>query len=392
VTEGVDPYIVSVDDHLIEPPDLWTSRLPARLRDRGPRLINTAEGIDWEIDGQRVKFPWVTASAGQPLDERRQTNIQWRDLRPGCYDPAERIKDMDVDGVIASLCFPSLPGFGGTKFNLLADRELGFACIQAYNDFQIDEWAGAAPGRLFAMILVPYWDPELAVTELHRCAGKGAVAVAFTENPSRQGFPSLHDQGRYWDPFFSAVQEASLPLCIHFGSSSFLITSGPDAPPIVESVASPLNSQLALIDWIFSGVFNRFPGLRVAFSESYLGWIPFVLEHADRHWRKHYNWAVDRTMVPRPPTEYFDDNIWACLVYEDFGAEMIERIGVNKILAEADYPHPDSEWPNTRKFLEERLNHLKPSDRMKVLRTNAVDLFGLTLCPTDRHADLEGKP
>jgi predicted TIM-barrel fold metal-dependent hydrolase len=372
------PYIVSVDDHLIEPPSLWESRLPAKHRERGPRSITTPGGVFWEIDGQRYPFIGLAASAGIALDERRQ-DLGWDDIRPGCYDPVERVKDMDIDGVLASLCFPSLPGFGGSKFNMLEDRELGLACIRAYNDFQIVEWAGSAPGRLFAMVLLPYWDTKLAVQELQRTAAKGAVAVAFTENPYRQGFPSLHDKDRFWDPVFAAAQEAEIVLCLHFGSSSFMITSAPDAPHIIETVAGPLNSQLALIDWIFSGVFDRFPRLQVVFSESYLGWLPFVLEHADRHWNTHSNWAFDRSIVPRPPTEYFHENISVCLVYDPFGASMIERIGVDKVMAEADYPHPDSQWPNTSKVLEEYLAHLSPEDRTKVLRTNAEKLFHLDL-------------
>jgi predicted TIM-barrel fold metal-dependent hydrolase len=374
----VKPYIVSVDDHLVEPPTLWESRLPAKLRDRGPRSIKTSDGLFWEIDGERYPFAGLAATAGIPLEDRRR-GLEWDDIRPGCFDPVERVKDMDVDGVLASLCFPSVPGFGGSKLNKLEDRELAFACLQAYNDFQIDEWAGAAPGRLFAMVLLPYWDPKLAVEELQRTAANGAVAVAFTENPYRQGFPSLHDKDRYWDPVFAAAQETEMVLCLHFGSSSFMMTSAPDAPHIIETVAGPFNSQLAFIDWIFSGVFERFPRLQVVFSESYLGWLPFVLEHADRHWNTHFNWAIDRSVVPRPPSEYFRDNISVCLVYDPFGASMIERIGVDKVMAEADYPHPDSQWPNTSKVLEEYLQHLSPEDRMKVFRTNAERVFHLDL-------------
>ncbi len=381
MTNTVDskPYIVSVDDHLIEPASLWESRLPAKLKSRGPRAIETSAGVHWEMEGERiVDYTLNIASAGHPLEERtRLTDLFWEDIRPGSYDPVERVKDMDIDGVIASLCFPSLSGFGGNKFNAI-DRELGFACIQAYNDFQIEEWAGSAPGRLFAMVLLPYWDTALAIEELHRTAAKGAVAIAFNENPYRQGFPSLHDHG-YWDPLFAAVEEAGLPLCLHFGSSSFLFTSAPDAPRIVRSSAAPLNSQLACIDWICSGVFERFPGLQAVFSESYLGWIPFVLEHCDHNWSHNFAWSVDRADLPRPPSEYFSENISVCLVYDRFGAELIERIGVDRVLAEADYPHPDSQWPNTRKVLEEYLDHLAPGDRMKVLRTNAEKLFNLQL-------------
>jgi predicted TIM-barrel fold metal-dependent hydrolase len=372
------PYIVSVDDHLVEPRSLWESRLPAKLRERGPRSITTDDGQFWEIDGERFPFAGLGATAGIPLDQRRR-GLTWDDIRPGCYDPVERVKDMDVDGVLASLCFPSVPGFGGTRLNKLPDRELALACIQAYNDFQIDEWAGSAPGRLFAMVLLPYWDPQLAVQELERTAARGAVAVTFSENPSRQGFPSLHDKDRYWDPVFAAAQETDTVLCLHFGSSSFMMTSAPDAPHVIESIAGPFNSQLAFIDWIFSGVFERFPELQVVFSESYLGWLPFVLEHADRHWNTHFNWAFDRTIVPRPPSEYFRENISVCLVYDPFGASMIEHIGVDKVMAEADFPHPDSQWPNTAKVLEEYLAHLSPGDRTKVLRTNAERVFHLDL-------------
>jgi predicted TIM-barrel fold metal-dependent hydrolase len=287
---------------------------------------------------------------------------------------------MDEDGVIASLCFPSLAGFGGTRFNCIDDRELGLACIEAYNDFQTDEWAGSARGRLFAMVLLPYWDTELAVRELQRAKSKGAVAVAFSENPYRQGFPSIHDKDRYWDPVFAAAQEAEMPLCMHFGSSSWVIdTTSPDAPRLVHYVSTPMNSMSAFIDWLISGVFERFPGLQVVFSESYIGWIPFILEHADTGWSRHYAWTYERSHLPRAPSEYFHQNVSVCLVYEANGARKIEEIGPDRVLAEADYPHSDSLWPNTRKVLEEHLSHLSAEDRMKVLRTNADKLFHLNL-------------
>ncbi len=374
-----EPYIVSVDDHVIEPASVWESRLPAHLRARGPRATDAPDGVYWEFNGERIGSAVAAACVGIPL-EARSGAYHWEDIRPGCYDPVERVKDMDEDGIIASLCFPSLPGFGGTKFNCIDDRELGLACIEAYNDFQTDEWAGLAPGRLFAMVLLPYWDTNLAVKELLRCASKGAVAVAFSENPYRQGYPSIHDQEGYWDPVFAAAQEAGMPLCMHFGSSSWVIeTTSPDAPRIVHTVSSPLNSMSAFIDWTLSGVFERFPGLQIVFSESYVGWIPFVLEHCDTHWSRHFAWTHDRKMLPRLPSEYFHQNISVCLVYEATGAREIEHIGVDRVLAESDYPHSDSLWPNTRKVLEEHLSHLSPEDRLKVLRTNADRLFHLNL-------------
>jgi predicted TIM-barrel fold metal-dependent hydrolase len=380
---GAMPKIVSVDDHLIEPPTLWESRLPSNLRDLGPRATDTADGVVWELAGERFPTSIISAAAGLPKEERTFRGMHWDDIRPGCYDPAERVKDMDLDGVAASLCFPTFPGFGGTRFQILNDRELGFACIQAYNDFQTDEWAASAPGRLFPMVLLPYWDPAKAAEEIQRTAAKGAVAITFSENPSRQGFPSIHDRDGYWDPVWAAAQEAEMPLCIHFGSSSWVITTSEDSPLIVGSVAAPLNSQLAFTDWLLSGLFERFPKLQVVFSESYLGWVPFMLEHADRHWSNHFAWAFDRASLPRKPSEYFQTNVSVCLVYDPFGASQIERIGVERVLAEADYPHPDSEWPNTRKVLAACLAHLSVADQTKVLRTNAERLFRLKLADAD---------
>jgi predicted TIM-barrel fold metal-dependent hydrolase len=377
------PYIVSVDDHVIEPAHTWESRLPAALRERGPRAFEDANGVYWTFNGKRMEAgestSLVSACAGIPLEKR--TGIHhWDDIRPGCFDPVERVKDMDEDGIIASLCFPSLPGFGGTKFNCIDDYELALACIQAYNDFQTDEWAGSAPGRLFGMILLPYWDPQIAVRELQRSKDKGAVAIAFTENPYRQGFPSIHDENRYWDPVFGAAQEAGMPLCMHFGSSSWVIdNTSPDAPRLVHYALTPLNSMSALADWLLSGAFERFPKLQVVFSESYIGWIPFILEHADLGWERHFAWTYDRKQLSRRPSEYFESNVSACLVYENQGAQRIQEIGVDRVLAEADYPHSDCQWPNTRALLEEYLSHLSEGDRTKVLRTNAERLFNLNL-------------
>ena len=374
------PYIVSVDDHLFEPANLWESRLPAKLRERGPRVVEIDEGLAWQLEGELHPMYLTSATAGIPHEDRHFRVIRsYDEIRAGAYDPVERVLDMDVDGVLGSLCFPTYPGFSGTRFQTLADRELGWECIKAYNDFQNEEWARSAPGRLFGMVLLPFWDTALAVSEIERSATNGAKAITFSENPSRQGYPSLHDADHYWDPVFAAAQDAELPICVHFGSSSFVQTTAPDAPMIVQSATSPTNSMLAMVDWLFSGALDRFPRLQLVFSESYLGWIPFILEHSDRNWRNHFAWAIDPRTVPRAPTEYFAEQVSVCLVFDPEGARRIEDNGVDRVLAEADYPHPDSQWPNPPKVLEELLRHLSPEDRTKILRTNAEKLFQLEL-------------
>src|SRR5262245_7840756 len=139
----MDPeaMIVSVDDHMLEPPELWESRLPAKLRARGPRAVEEPKlGQVWYLDGERIELNSMMGAAGVELDSWALSGLHWDEIRPGCYDPVERVKDMDVDGVLASLCFPNLCGFGATKFNVLEDKELALACIKAYNDYLFEEW------------------------------------------------------------------------------------------------------------------------------------------------------------------------------------------------------------------------------------------------------------
>jgi predicted TIM-barrel fold metal-dependent hydrolase len=371
--------IVSVDDHMVEPPHLWQSRLPAHLKDRGPKATDTEHGVVWEIDGQRTPFHGFNATVGYQDDLTQMPEVlHWDDMRPGCYDPHERMKDMDIDGIIASLCFPSsVPGFGGTVFNKMEDRELGLACIQAYNDYQTDEWAAADPQRLYAMILVPYWDPRLAAAEVERCAAKGARAVAFSENPPHQGYPSIHNVDRYWDPFFAAAQDAAMPLCMHIGSSSRMLATAEDAPNMVRFGVNFMNAVQSMIEWLLSDQFERFPQLKVVFSEGYVGWIPFVREHCDREWHTHAGWT--HHPLPKPPSEYFEDHVFGCFIEDPVGADLIERIGVGNVMLESDYPHPDGTWPNTKKVVEEHLRHLSPENRLRVMRSNAEQLFRMNL-------------
>ena len=142
----------------------------------------------------------LSAVVGKAKEEFSPNPLNYDDMRPGCYDPVARLEDMDRAGIIASLCFPTLPRFCGQLFYEAKDRDFGFVCLQAYNDWMIDEWCGAAPGRYIPLVLIPIWDPALAAKELERCAAKGATAFCFSENPEPLGLPTIHDPDRYWDP------------------------------------------------------------------------------------------------------------------------------------------------------------------------------------------------
>ena len=213
----------SVDDHIIEPADVWSSRVPAKHRDRAPRVIE-AEGREyWVYEDIRHGTMGLNAVAGKPREEWSLEPARYSDMIPGCYDPVQRAKDMRSQGIYASVNFPTLPRFGGALFSEFKDKELADVCVQAWNDFIIDEWCAADPDMFVPMVICQLWDPTLAAAEIRRCVDKGAKALCFVENPVPLGLPSFHDP-EHWDPIWAACQEADLPVCMHIGSS------GPGAP------------------------------------------------------------------------------------------------------------------------------------------------------------------
>ena len=188
---------------------------------------------------------------------------------------------MDIDGVWGQLCFPNYARFAGHRFFLnVKDHELGLACLRAYNDYLLDEWCATDPTRLYGTVVLPLHDLDLAVAELERVLAKGARALAFSENPTVLNLPSVHTD--HWDRLWAVVSEADIPVCMHIGSSSRLVTTSDDAPPTVLVSLNGLNSMMAGVDWLMSGTLERFPKLKVILSEGGAGWIPYILERADK--------------------------------------------------------------------------------------------------------------
>ncbi len=366
--------IVSVDDHLVEPPDLWTRWLPSSLADRGPKVVRLEPTRDaWVFEDHVDPIAGNGAASGRDRDDPSLADILYDDMRPAYYDPVARLEDMDAGGVLAAVNFPFAPGFSGTLFSKAKDLELGLACIKAYNDFMVEEWCAPAPGRYIPMILVPLWDPALAVAEIERNAARGARAIAFSEDPVHQGFPSLHDPDGHWDPVFAAAQDAEMPLCIHMGSSSTVVGHRADRPVVTQLTLTHFNSLFSFVDWLTSGHFARFPGLKVSFSEGGIGWMPHVIEDCDRNWKNHAAWTG--SLLTEPPSSYVADHIFGCFIDDPHGAACIEEIGVGNVMAEVDYPHADSTWPHSEKLFREQLRHLDEADIVKVLRANAERIF-----------------
>ena len=387
------PPIISVDDHVVEPPDLWQRWLPRGLRDRGPKVVSApyewipegrfpfrlaAEGelTDWWVSqDQRAPILVGSASAGRSAEEIDYKPTCYAEMRPGFYRVKERLEDMDVNHVERSLCFPTFPRFCGQVFLWGPDRDLALACVKAYNDWMVDEWAGESGGRLIPLCLIPLWDPELAAAEVRRNAARGVRAVAFSELPAALNLPSIH--GDHWYPFFAACEDTATVVCMHIGSSSQVPNTSADAPKGVNIALTTVNSQLSLTDWLFSGVLVRFPRLRVAYAEAQIGWMPFVLERVDTLWRRGHKIMNFDPVIKEPPSSYARGRVYGCVFDDAFGLEVRHKIGIDQIAFETDYPHQDGTWPDSREHAERAVASLPPDEVWKIIRGNAIDMLGL---------------
>ena len=385
-------WIISVDDHVIEPAHVWLDRLPRSYQDVAPRIVRDDRGEVWFYDDKRMATANLAACMGKKVEDFTMDPITYEEMRPGCYDSKERLRDMDTDGVLASLCFPSMPRFCGQTFYEAKDKDLAHLCVQAYNDWMIEEWAGADPGRFIPMIIIQLWDPALAAAEIERCAAKGARAIAFSENPGRLGLPTIHDPDRYWDPVLKATAETGTVINMHIGSSSFIPRPSEDSPAMAIQAWHAGSSQSGvLMDWLFSGVFMRIPNLTVALSEGGIGWIPYYLERAEQIYAKNKYWAsrmeVDLGMhsegmrersEPLPELDIhgmFRDHVYGCFIDDEHGVESLHRIGVDNVMMETDFPHSDSTWPNSLTKAHKALAHLDADTRYKLMQGNARRVY-----------------
>jgi predicted TIM-barrel fold metal-dependent hydrolase len=364
--------LISVDDHIIEPRDVWSSRLPTALRDVGPRVVEENGQEIWVYEDRRHRTVGLYAIAGKTVDEYHNDPIRYSDMLPGCYDSVARTRDMDQEGIRASLCFPTFPRTCGQTFLEASDRDLALLCVEAYNDFVIDEWAGRAPGRFIPMVIGPLWDPDAYAAEIERTVDKGARAITFSENPARLGLPSFHSD--HWDPVWRACEETGAVVCLHIGSSSVIPKTADDAPFAVTVALSPMNAQSAMSDLLLSRVPHQFPGLRFAMSEGGIGWVPFALEHCDYVWERHRWSGID---TATPPSEVFRRNFWVCFIDEEFGLRVRDEIGVDRIMWECDYPHSDTSYPNSQERVTKMLAGVPADEAALVTHGNAEHLFGL---------------
>jgi predicted TIM-barrel fold metal-dependent hydrolase len=368
-----DLILVSVDDHVVEPPHLFEGRLPERWQSVAPRMTRREDGTDvWLYEGKEIANIGLNAVAGRPPDEYGMEPTSLDEMRPGCYDIDQRVRDMDANGVLASMCFPSFPNLCGQLFARSKDKEAALAILQAYNDWHVDEWCGTYPGRFIPLMIPPIWDPELMAAEVRRLAAKGCHAVSFSENPEKLKLPSFHDA--HWDPFWQACVDEGTIVCLHIGSSSTLVVTSVEAPIDVLITLQPMNIVQAAADLVWSPVLRKFPDLRVALSEGGIGWIPYFLERLDWIYTRHHAWT-GQDFGSLLPSEVFRERIVTCFIDDPTGVIVRDRVGVETICWESDYPHSDSTWPTSPEFLMKSLDGVSDSDIDAMTHGNAMRHF-----------------
>ncbi len=354
-------------------PTCSTATSPCGTATRRPTVITKDDGTEsWVFEGQEATNVGLNAVAGRPPDEYGIEPTRFDEMRPGCFDIHERIRDMNANGVLASMNFPSYPQFCGQYFARSENKDLALAVLRAYNDWHIDEWCGTYPGRMIPLSLPPIWDAELMAEEVRRVAKKGCHAVTFSENPEKLGYPSFHNE--HWDPFWRACADEGTVVCLHIGSSSQVVVTSIDAPVDTLITLQPINIVQAAADLLWSPVLRKFSTLTVALSEGGIGWIPYFLERVDRVYAQHRAWT-HQNFGDRLPSEVFLDRIVTCFITDAHGLECREKLNIDMITWECDYPHSDSTWPRGPETLAGQLHGLPPDDVAKITHQNTLRIF-----------------
>ncbi len=349
-----DLIFVSVDDHVLEPPDMFEGRMPCAYADSKPRFVKGDDGVGQWVVGD-VTSPW---------------SMNFAAMRRAAWDPDARVEEMSSVGILGSLCFPSFPRFAGQLFSQVADKGLALASIRAYNDWMAESWAGKHPDRLIPLALLPLWDPVAMAEEVRRTSKLGIHVVAFSENPSKLGFPSIYDD-EHWKPFWTACCDEGSIVATHIGSSSQLPKTSDDCAMEATGVMIPLNLYGTAADYVWSNVFRTYGPLKLLLAEGGIGWVPFFLERCEAAY-KGRPWVREK-YGPKTPMEVFKEHAITCFIEDKAGTAMRHSIGIDNICWEFDYPHGDCLWPDGLEFaFNEYLSGMPQDEADKITHRNAM--------------------
>lgn len=365
--------VISVDDHVVEPPHLFKEYMSPRLRERGPKVVEHPNGAEmWEFEGETYSQVGMLAFAGRRKETMQEEPSRFEDMRPGCYDVDARIADMDLAGIWAMLNFPSaISGFCGRIFAGAQDREVGLDCVRAWNDWLYTEWFEPHPNRVIPCAITYLGDKEQAVAEIHRNAERGFVSVTFPDRPHRIGLPSLWDRD-FWDPIIEACVDTDTVVSMHVGSS------GPNYEPPPGSPSLPLRAHMfgmlsvrSCLEWLMSPYPEMYPDLKIAMSEGGIGWVPMLIDRLNNILdRKGYEVGGEEH-----PADVLRRNFWFCTLDDPSTIDCRHTIGVENIMLETDYPHGDGTWPDTQDVIERHWGHI-PNDELRAMCCeNAARLY-----------------
>ncbi|QCG95821.1 Predicted metal-dependent hydrolase, TIM-barrel fold [Azospirillum oryzae] len=367
-----DMILVSVDDHVIEPPNAFARHMPARFKGREPKTQQIGGRDVWMFEGKAWGYMGLNSVVGRPKEEYGMEPLSYEHMRRGTWDIKARVEDMDANGVLGSICFPTFPGFAGQKFQAHPDRDIALAAIQAYNDWHLHDWANAAPGRFIPLCLVPMWDIPAAVAEVKRLSAQGVHAMSFSDNPALLGYPSIHDD--YWDPLWKVCADNQVVICCHIGTGAHAEHAS-DLSPIDAWITSmPISISNSAADWIWAPMWKKYPDLKMALSEGGIGWIPYLLERADFTHRHHNAWTGSN-FEGQMPSDIFRKHIITCFIEDRFGLDNLKYIGEDMVTWECDYPHSDCTWPESADILWNDVKHLPEETIHKITHLNTMREF-----------------
>jgi predicted TIM-barrel fold metal-dependent hydrolase len=371
--------LFSTDDHLVEPPGMFDGRLPAKFSDLAPKVVETEEGHEvWQFDGQVFFQVGLNAVVGRKREDWKVEPTRFDEMRRGCYDVDARIHDMDINGVWASVNFPSqITGFCGRVFSRCSDPELGLAVTRAWNDWFYDEWFSKYPDRIVPMGITFLADPEEAAHEIRRNAARGFTAVTLPESPHRIGMEPIFSA--WWDPIIAACAETGTVVCLHVGSTG--VADMPPGSPMVP-LGATLFGQLSLsacAEWLWSRYPAQYEDLKIIMSEGGIGWVAMLHDRLEN--------IVERSGYGEyfpgklRPAEVLHRNFWFSTIDDPSTLSTRHTVGIDHITFESDYPHGDGTWPDTQHVFEEVFGGLPADEIAKISHENAAALFRHPLPP-----------
>jgi uncharacterized protein len=368
--------LISADEHVVEHPEVWTQRMSkSRWGNRIPHTEQDSDGTEhWTVDGKILPLPGVALSGALLPDPCRESQ-RWNDVPKASYVPDERLQAMDASGVNFAVLYPAVAGVAGETFARLDDPELELACVQAYNDWLIEEWASRSP-RFVPQCIVPIYPVEATVAEIKRAVKKGHRGVIYPAIPMQiRNVPHINDP--QYDLIWATCQELGVPLCLHAGSSKGVqIPIHPSISPRVaaalQAVLRPASAVFDVANILFSRILVRFPNLKVIFAESTVAWGAFLLEYADHQFQQDQCEGYDLK-----PSEMFRRQCFLTTWYNRVRTD-IGYLGADNILWATNFPLANSTWPDVRRFVERGLSGVPEEERHKILWQNAAKLYQIS--------------